>query len=278
MLGPGWILLHKALQHGDRMVCLVVRLGGPTERELGDRRLQAGQGHVEAHRGIRVLAILGDLTIKPESILHLVALELFEPGRLAKIAIAQPFQHFTERFAGQTVSGVSFLLLLSRQEGARLRPLERGPKQSLVDQPAEDEGRCSQGRDAQARRRRRMAPDPFHHPFRPGNRSREDRTALEKSIEIVGQRRGRRVAVRGVFAQAFQADRLDVARQSRLELPRRDGIGRTNLLERLKRRCGQKWRPARQHLVEDRPERVNIGRWPDRSCLSQALLRCHVAG
>jgi hypothetical protein len=81
-----------------------------------------------------------------------------------------------------------------------------------------------------------------------------------------------------VFAQALQANGREIARQSRLELTRRDRVGRANLLERLERRCGQKGRPARQHFVEDRAQGVDISRGPDFSRFSLAMLGRHVAG
>ena len=63
----------------------------------------------------------------------------------------------------------------------------------------------------------------------------------------------------GVLLQAFQADRLQVARHVRAQPRRRHGLGRGDQLERLQRRIAQERRPAGQRLVEDRPQRIDVG-------------------
>ena len=77
-----------------------------------------------------------------------------------------------------------------------------------------------------------------------------DRLIIQKSIQIVGQLRGTGVATGRRFLQTFQADRLDIPGNSRLQFRRRNRI----LTEHLKDRVGTvaaERRPAREQLVQD---------------------------
>ena len=66
--------------------------------------------------------------------------------------------------------------------------------------------------------------------------------------------------LRRVLLQALQRDRLGVARQARHQPRRRHRLGRLDLLERLQHRRPPERRAAGQQLVEDRPQRVDVGR------------------
>ena len=85
-------------------------------------------------------------------------------------------------------------------------------------------------------------------------------------------RRGR------ALGEALQADRLQVAWHPRLEPRRRYRLVKNDLPERLHRARPPERRPAGEHLVEDRPEGVDVGRRADLGRLPQRLLARHVAG
>ena len=65
-----------------------------------------------------------------------------------------------------------------------------------------------------------LSPEPRRQAFAPA----DDRFAGEKSFQILGQREGGGIALRGILRQAFEADGLEIARDLRHELRRRRGI------------------------------------------------------
>ena len=122
----------------------------------------------------------------------------------------------------------------------------------------------SRATDGRQGRQGRLAPAPPPGAFRAADGPRPDRLAGPEPPQVLGQGVGAGVAPRRLLLQAFQADRLQVARQPRLQPRRRDRLGRLDLLERLQRRRRPERRPAGQQLVEDRPQGVDVGRRADR--------------
>ena len=56
---------------------------------------------------------------------------------------------------------------------------------------------------------------------------RQDRPAFEEPLQVVGQGRGRRIAAIRLLRQAFQADRLEIARDARPQATRATGSSAT---------------------------------------------------
>jgi len=68
---------------------------------------------------------------------------------------------------------------------------------------------------------------------------------------------------RGVFLEALQAHRVEVARDGRDEPARRHGLLIADLLECVSDRWRRKRRSPGQELVEHRTQAVNVGRGPE---------------
>ena len=81
-------------------------------------------------------------------------------------------------------------------------------------------------KDDQSGNRRRDAgppPRPLPGPFPERGRASQDRLPLLKSLEILGQSQRGGITTTRVLFQAFQADRLQIARKITLELPGESG-------------------------------------------------------
>ena len=90
-----------------------------------------------------------------------------------------------------------------------------------------------------------------------------DRLAPLEAAEILRQRGGARLAPVRLLVQALQADDLQVARHLRVQPRGRRRLLFDDLPQRLRRRVRVKGRPAGQHLVQDRPQRVDVRGRPD---------------
>ena len=77
--------------------------------------------------------------------------------------------------------------------------------------------------------------------------------------------------------QALQANGFQVARHLVVQPRRRRRLLGDHLLQGFRRRRGPERRPARQQLVQDRPQRVHVRRRPGRVPLPLGLLGSHVA-
>ena len=86
------------------------------------------------------------------------------------------------------------------------------------------------------------------------------------------------VPPRRLLLQALQADRLQVARDRRIEPPRRHRLVADDLEHRVHRRGRLERRPAGDQGIERRPQRIHVGRRADLAPLAAGLLRRHVAG
>ncbi len=104
----------------------------------------------------------------------------------------------------------------------------------------------------------------------------QDRFTGEKSLKILGQRQGGRIALAAIFLQTLQADRLQITRHARLQLARRNRFLLANQVERVQRRRAAERRTAGDHLVQNGAERVNVGRRRDVLNAAKRLLRGHV--
>src|SRR5258708_3955472 len=86
----------------------------------------------------------------------------------------------------------------------------------------------------------------------------DDRIAAQEPVDVFGQRGGGGVAEPRLLTEALKADRLQVARHRAVQPRRGYRILREYLLDRFRAGLRPEWRPARQQLVQDRPERVNV--------------------
>ena len=125
---------------------------------------------------------------------------------------------------------------------------------------------------------RRPPPRPLQGALPGGRRPGADRLAGQEPPQVVGQLLGRGVAPRRLLGEALQADRLQVARDPRLEPRRRHHLLVDDLPEGLHDRRGLEGGPAGEHLVEDRSQRVDVGRRADLAGQPLRLLGGHVAG
>jgi hypothetical protein len=79
-----------------------------------------------------------------------------------------------------------------------------------------------------------------------------------------------------ILAEALEADRLQVARHSRVQPRWRHRLAGHHLLKRCRRTLGLKrWTP-RQQVRQTRPQRVDIGHRSNRGLLSPCLLWGHI--
>jgi hypothetical protein len=104
-----------------------------------------------------------------------------------------------------------------------------------------------------------VPPGPLAGPFPPARGPGLDRSAVEEAAQVVGQGRGAGVAPGQLFLQALQADCFQVARDLRLQAPRRYRICFEHLLDRVDPVRALEGRPARQRLVEDGAQRIHVG-------------------
>ena len=148
-----------------------------------------------------------------------------------------------------------------RESASLLASRDRAP-------PARDAREAPTTASSAAAARQRPATTGFRRHHRQArsdrpDRPRHDRLAGQEPPQVLGQRGGRVVPLGRVLLQALQRDRLDVARQARHQPRRRHRLGRLDLLERLQHRRPPERRAAGQQLVEDRPQRVDVGRRAD---------------
>ena len=96
-----------------------------------------------------------------------------------------------------------------------------------------------------------------------------NRVAVHEAAQVVRQIRGAGKSPRGVLLQTFQANRLQVMRNARLELARRYRLLLDDLADRVDRIARfERW-TTDQHLVEDRTERIDVGGRADLPVLSR---------
>ncbi len=141
------------------------------------------------------------------------------------------------------------------------------------------------GESRQADQRRQYNDQQARHgrpTFRPldrtlhrSHRPRPDRFVRLVTPQVVGQLLGAGIAPRRLLAQALQADRLQIARDLRCQTRRRCRFLAHHADENDELRPLER-RPARQALVQQRPQRINVRRRPRVAHLARRLLRRHV--
>jgi hypothetical protein len=97
-------------------------------------------------------------------------------------------------------------------------------------------------------------------------------------MQVLGQRRRRRIPSLRFLLQTFQADRFQVARALRLQPAGRNRVVGHHLGQRVQGGLAAERRPARQHLIEDGAEGIHVGERAGGAALAAGLLRRHVRG
>ena len=143
-----------------------------------------------------------------------------------------------------------------------------------------DADRRGHQQDRHRRQRRGQRPVPLAPPPAPlpaRHRPGRHRPAGQEPAQVVGQRRGRRVPAGRVLLQALQAHRLQVAGHLRAAAgPTGSGASWITRFRVVDRRVAAERRAAGEQFVQDRPERLHVGRRPDLVVPPGGLLRGHV--
>jgi hypothetical protein len=113
-----------------------------------------------------------------------------------------------------------------------------------------------------------------YHPYRAGT----DWLSVQVAVKVLGQLLGAGIAAAGSLVQTLEADGFQVSRHLGVQPRRRGRLLGDDLPFRFCRTFGLKWRPTGEHLVENRPQRINIDRRADRPGPAECLFRGHVAG
>ena len=117
---------------------------------------------------------------------------------------------------------------------------------------------------------------PLHQSLPGPHRSRVNRFARLEAAQVLGQIGRAGVAFPRFLPQAFQANRLQIARQPWIQLPRRHRLLLHHLGKGLQqRRRLERW-PARQAFIQDRPQGIDVTGRTERGALAAGLLRGHV--
>src|SRR5207253_10266289 len=103
-----------------------------------------------------------------------------------------------------------------------------------------------------------------------------NRIGSEEAMQIVSQVKCADVAHLWVLGQALEADRLQVARHLRLQLPWRYQIVVQDLEDGVNRGVRLERRPARETLVQDCSQAVHVRGWANLPALTSRLLGGHV--
>src|SRR5204862_404384 len=117
---------------------------------------------------------------------------------------------------------------------------------------------------------------PFPGALQAADRASADGLAFEKTLQVFGQGKRRRITLPRILIETFEANRFQVARGLGLKSPRSDRLLRANLLQRVERCCTLKRRTAGEQLVEDGAEGPDIGRRPYIVAAHAGLFRRHV--
>ncbi len=94
-------------------------------------------------------------------------------------------------------------------------------------------------------------------------RSGQDGADIQVPLEVIGQVIRTGIAVLGEFRQAFQADRIEIAGDSRATAAGSDRIVGDDPSKRLELALAAERRTPGQQLVQDRPQAIDVGRRAD---------------
>jgi hypothetical protein len=124
----------------------------------------------------------------------------------------------------------------------------------------------------------RPTESPLGSPLPDRSPSRLDRLSKQVTLQVVRQGLRRFVSPGRLLVQGFQANRLQVSRYSGHQTRRADRVVVDDLADRLHRALALERGAPGEHLVENRAQRVDVGRRTDLSRVPSPLLGGHVAG
>jgi hypothetical protein len=266
----GRVVVHVS-EPGFAKRTLVLPVAGPVDRDVApDADGTAQADLVQSGRQLQVAApLFEELAQLGRAAVPQPAPRPFQCGRrLGPARRLQVPDHVREILRGGPLRGGRIRFRRALDSGA----LEEVPTRA-ADQGA--------GEYQEARDRRRQGRAPADPPDQPPHRTvgaRRDGLAPQEAVQVVLQGRGGGVPEARVLVQALQADGLQVPRHPGVQQRRRHRVPIEQLLHGFHRRRGPKGRPAGQHLVEDRAQRVHVRRRADRAGPTAGLFRGHVAG
>ncbi len=163
-----------------------------------------------------------------------------------------------------------------RQVAGLLRFLAQRPLVARGDHDERHENRQRDEGQRQDGGPRGLAPAPLDQPAQRTEPPGGDRLAVEIALQVVRQVAGRGVAPPRVLFQTFETNRLQIDVDGRVEQPRRERLLLGDEVDRRQSRGPREGRPAREQLVQDRPEAVDVG-GRAKVLTSRRLLGRHVA-
>jgi len=104
----------------------------------------------------------------------------------------------------------------------------------------------------------RVAPAPAPRLFEAPDGPRLNRFVREESSQFISQVLGRLVAAGRLLLQTLQADRFQIERHSRIDCVRSDRLAVEHFGQSLLNRFANKRRPARQQMIENRTQRIDV--------------------
>ncbi len=140
------------------------------------------------------------------------------------------------------------------------------------------DGQTRQQRNHDRGRDGRAMPRPFPASLRRGQRPGLGHLALQDAPQVRGQPCRRRIATGRVLVQAFQADRLQVARDMRRQFARSEWLVADDFAQRVGVACAAKGRLPGEQLVQDRSQPVYVGRRDHVRHAPFGLLGGHIGG
>ncbi len=146
------------------------------------------------------------------------------------------------------------------------------------DGRADRDGEQQNKRRSNEARQRGFAPAPAPEFFRGANGSGLNRFIAQETAEVFRQRLRRLVAAGRLFLQAFLAEGFEVGPHAGIEQARRDRLLVHHLLQRVGERLAHERRAAREQVIENCAERIDVAAPANQPAFGGGLLRRHVVG
>ena len=195
----------------------------------------------------------------------------------AEQLVCQSHVRAVGQLVGQRLAPPSTLLILFGPQSLLLLAFQGVGKLGRVPEGAQRDGDGQKQTGRQRGSRRGVAAHPTGRAARDRRRPGVDRLPGPPSPQVRGQGLGGIVALVRFFSEALEADRFQIARRLAVERARRHRFLLAHLSHGLQGRGRLERRPARQALVQDGPQRVDVRRAADLPRPPVRLFRRHVA-